>query len=147
MWCSSPSRPRSPPNPLASPLGGVGWGDWGQTPLGPPSGPSCITQSCSLPAAVFFSFFIHVIGWSGDVLIPDSYQESPCELSSATHPRGTSPFLIGTQRARLDSDYACKYTCCSSLVPFHHNIYTAFYFQTCRFGKFAIILLLLFTCY
>ena len=98
----------------------AGWGGGlGADPLGPPSGPSCITQSCSIPAAVFF---IHVIGWSGDVLIPDSYQESPCELSSATHPRGTNPFLIGTQRARLDSDYACKYTCCSSQVPFHHNI-------------------------
>lgn len=147
MWCSSPSRPRSPPNPLASPLGGVGWGGLGADPPGPTLWSfmhhAILLSSC----CCFFFFFIHVIGWSGDVLIPDSYQESPCELSSATHPRGTSPFLIGTQRARLDSDYACKYTCCSSLVPFHHNIYTAFYFQTCRFGKFAIILLLLFTCY
>lgn len=46
-------------HPILWPHRWVGWGggDWGQTPLGPPSGPSCITQSCSLPAAVFFFFY------------------------------------------------------------------------------------------
>lgn len=124
VWCSSPSRPCS--HPILWPLRWVGWG-LGADPPGPPSGPSCITPSCSIPAAVFF--FIHVIGWSGDVLILDSYQESPCESSSATHPRGTNPFLIGTQSARLDYDYACKYTCSIFLLPFYHNTYIVSIFR------------------
>lgn len=146
--CGARPHPVRALHPILWPHRWVGWG--GGIGGRPPWAHPLVLHASRNPALfllLFFFFFIHVIGWSGDVLIPDSYQESPCKLSSATHPRGTSPFLIGTQRARLDSDYACKYTCCSSLVPFHHNIYTAFYFQTCRFGKFAIILLLLFTCY
>lgn len=115
-------------NPLASPLGGVGIG-------GRPPGPTLwsFMHHANLPSSCCCCcccFFIHVIGWSGDVLILESYQECPCELSSATHPWGMKPFLIGTQRARLDYDYACKYTCSFFLVPFYHNIYFVFYFQT-----------------
>lgn len=106
----------------------TGWGgDWGQTPWAHP----LVLHASRKPALfLLLLLFIHVIGWSGDVLILESYQECPCELPSATHPWGMKPFLIGTQRARLDYDYACKYTCSFFLVPFHHNIYFVFYFQT-----------------
>lgn len=69
VWFSSPSPTMPSPNPLALPLHWVGLG-LGADPLGPPpSGPSCITLSCSPTAAVLF-FFIHVIGWSGGCFNP-----------------------------------------------------------------------------
>lgn len=113
VWCLCPSQPSSP-NPLASPLGGVGIG---------------VLHASRHPALFLLLFFIHVIGWSGDVLILESYQESPCEFSSATHPWGLNPLLIGTQRACLDYDCACKYTCSIFLVPFYHNIYIVSIFK------------------
>lgn len=109
-------------------LSAVRGGDWGQTPWAHP----LVLHASRKPARflLLLLLFIHVIGWSGDVLILDSYQECPCELSSATHPWGMKPFLIGTQRARLDCDYACKYTCSIFLVRFYPSVYFVFYFQT-----------------
>lgn len=46
------------PRPNQSSGLSIGWGGGlGADLLSPPSGPSCITQSCSPPAAVFFNFF------------------------------------------------------------------------------------------
>ncbi len=117
-------------------------GDWGQTPWAHP----LVLHASRHPALFLLLFFIHVIGWSGDVLILDSYQESPREFSSATHPWGTNPFLIGTHRARLDCDYTCKYTCSVFLVPFYHNIYVVSIFRL-DVCTFVIILLPHSMCY
>ena len=124
-----------PPNPLASPLGGVGIG-------GRPPGP---TLWSFMHHAILLSscccFLSMLLGGVGDVLILASYQESPCEFSSATHPWGTNPFLIGTLRARLDYDYACKYTRSIFLVPFYHNMYIVSIYRP-GVWKFVIVLLL-----
>lgn len=76
----SPSQPRS--HPILMPLHWVGWGDWGQTSWAHP----LVLYASRNPVLLLLLFCIHVIGWSGDVLILDSYQESPGEFSSATHP-------------------------------------------------------------
>lgn len=87
-WPSCGARPH-PNNALTQSSGlSAGWGgDWGQTPWAHP----LVLHASRHPALFLLLFFTHVIGWSGDVLILDSYQESPREFSSATHPWGMNP--------------------------------------------------------
>lgn len=74
------------PNPLASLCWVVGRGFGADPPWAFTHHANLLTQT--LPAAVFSLFFILVIGCNGGVLILESYQECPRELSSVTHPRG-----------------------------------------------------------
>lgn len=70
-----------------------------------------------------------------------------------THPFGVGgvrPFLIGTQRVRLDYYYACKYTCslfCGTILSQHVFGTLFFYFRLCCLEFFLIILMLLSMCY
>lgn len=118
------------PHPILWPLRWVGIG-------GRPPGPtlsSFIHHAIKLSSCCCFFLFM-LLGGVGDVLILASYQESPCDFSSATRPWGADPVLIGTQRACLDYDYTCKYTCFTFLTAFYHiNIQhlDCFHFATCR---------------
>lgn len=117
----------------ASPLGGVGIGG---RPPGPTTLWSFMHHAILLSSCCCFFFFLSMLlGGVGDVLILASYQESPCEFSSATRLWGANPFLIGTQRARLDYDYTCKYTCSLFLLPLYQKKIILFLFTDLVFGN------------
>lgn len=76
----------APGPPILWPVRRAGWG-LGPDPLGPPSGPSRITQTCSHPCCrctlSFLLLLFHLrvlLGWSRDVLISQ-------RLKSKAHPR------------------------------------------------------------
>lgn len=95
------------------PMRWAGWG-LGPDPLGPPSGPSCITQTCSHPAAHFpfiVCRFICVRYWGGVEMSSPRSGSTLMDSNLKYTLAGVEPVLIGTQRERLDRHYAGKCTC------------------------------------